>query len=90
MREKSRMTGEEFINMIVTERIKMVLLRKSDLENAAVADSAELVIKELDEEKRKKLEDYLNLMLYQRAEDEMKLYRAGFEDGIRLMRKIRF
>lgn len=90
MREKSRMTDEEFINMIVTERIKMVLLRKSDLENAAVADSAELVIKELDEEKRKKLEDYLNLMLYQRAEDEMKLYRAGFEDGIRLMRKIRF
>ena len=90
MRGESRMTEEEFINMIVTERIKMVLLRKSDLENAAVLDSAELVIKELDEEKRKKLEDYLDLMLYQRAEDEMKLYRAGFEDGIRLMRRIRF
>lgn len=90
MSKMAGMTDEEFIDMMVMERIQMILRRKPDQEQQEVLDAGEQVIWELDEEKRKKVEAYLDILFCQGAEDEEKLYRAGIRDGIWIVKKCLF
>ena len=90
MNGKKKMAEEELIDLIVTERINMILSREAKKEEISALEEGEQVIHELEEEVREKVERYLNLIIMQGAEDEMKLYRAGIEDGIRIMKRIWF
>ena len=90
MNGNKKMVEEELIDLIVTERINMILSREVKKEEISTLEEGEQVIHELGEEVREKVERYLNLIIMQGAEDEMKLYRAGIEDGIRIMKRICF
>ena len=82
------MTNEEYLDMVIGERITQLLLRKPDMKEHEVLDKGEKVINSLGETERISVEAYLNLFSDQQAEDERKSYLGGVRDGICLMGQI--
>ena len=82
------MTNEEYLDMVIGERITQLLLRKPDIKEKEVLDKGEKVINSLGETERISVEAYLNLFSDQQAEDERKSYLGGVRDGICLMGQI--
>ena len=78
------MSEQEYLEMIVAERIQMIL---ADMEGGAVMDGEEEWEKTLDgleEAQRKAIEGYLDQTVFRQAATEKHLYLAGLKDGIRL------
>ena len=78
------MTEKQFIDMVIQERIKLLLERKNTPEEETVLNNGEGVIDRLGEEDRKLVEAYLDLMTGLEAESEEGAYLGGFRDGVRL------
>ena len=79
------MSEQEYLEMIVAERIQMIL---ADMEGGAVMDGEEEWEKTLDgleEAQRKAIEGYLDQTVFRQAATEKHLYLAGLKDGIRLL-----
>ena len=79
------MSEQEYLEMIVAERIQMIL---ADMEAGAVMDGEEEWEKTLDgleEAQRKAIEGYLDQTVFRQAATEKHLYLAGLKDGIRLL-----
>ena len=82
------MTNEEYLDMVIGERITQLLLRKPDMKETEVLDKGEKVINSLGETERISVEAYLNLFSDRQAEDERKSYLGGVRDGICLVGRI--
>lgn len=82
------MTNEEYLDMVIGERITQLLLRKPDIKEKEVLDKGEKVINSLGETERMSVEAYLNLFSDRQAEDERKSYLGGVRDGICLVGRI--
>ena len=79
------MSEQEYLEMIVAERIQMIL---ADMEAGAVMDGEEeweKTLEGLEETQRKAIEGYLDQMVSRQAVTEKHLYLAGLKDGIRLL-----
>ena len=79
------MSEQEYLEMIVAERIQMIL---ADMEGGAVMDGEEEWEKTLDgleEAQRNAIEGYLDQTVFRQAATEKHLYLAGLKDGIRLL-----
>ena len=79
------MSEQEYLEMIVAERIQMIL---ADMEAGAVMDGeeeSEKTLEGLEETQRKAIEAYLDHMVSRQAVTEKHLYLAGLKDGIRLL-----
>lgn len=79
------MTNEEYLDMVIGERLTQLLLRKPDIKEKEVLDAGEKIINQLEEDKRSRLKEYMNLMFDRQAEDERKSYLGGLKDGICLV-----
>ncbi len=79
------MTNREFVQMMVSERIHMLLGRKMTPKESRILDSGEEVFRELNEEQRGKVEEYMNQMVGIEADAEEKAYLGGVKDGICLV-----
>lgn len=86
--EKKEKADSEFAEAVMAERIKCLIVRKLSVEDDTVLDEGEAVIESLPEDRKKKLERYLDLLIEQGAEDERNIYKGGLEDGIRLMWRV--
>ena len=76
------MSEQEYLEMIVAERIQMIL---ADMEAGAVMDGEEEWEKTLDgleEAQRKAIEGYLDQTVFRQAVTEKHLYLAGLKDGL--------
>ena len=82
------MTEKEFIQMMITQRIDMLLSGKRTAEEKEVFDRGEQVMKGLEEEQRVCLEAYMNQASSLEAAAEEKAYVGGFKDGICVVLKI--
>lgn len=82
------MTTEDFLKMMIDERIKILLSGKPSEAGLEVEEAGEKVIMELEEEKKDKLEAYLELLTEDMAQNERKAYIGGLKDGIWLEREI--
>ena len=82
------MTEKEFLAMIISERLWMLLGKKSSPEEMDIIDKGEAAIEGLNEEVKGAVEAYTGLMVKKEAETEMAAYLGGVHDGIRLMLKI--
>ena len=82
------MTNEEYLDMVIGERLTQLLLRKPDIKEKEVLDKGEKVINSLGETERISVEAYLNLFSDRQAEDERKSYLGGVRDGICLVGRI--
>ncbi len=83
------MTTKEFLEMMLDERIKLLLFRKPSEDGLKIEEAGEKVIMELDEGKKDKLEAYMDLMTENMAQNERNAYIGGLKDGIWLAREIR-
>lgn len=79
------MTDKEFVQMIVSERINVLLGRKLTSKESEILDRGEEVIKGLSEEQRAGLEEYMNQMVRIEAAAEEKAYLGGVRDRICLV-----
>lgn len=82
------MTEKEFLDMVVQERIKLLLERKTTPEEDAVFDRGDAAVEGLDEEKKAQVQALIDLFMDLDAEREEKAYRGGFRDGIRLVARL--
>ncbi|MCC8027698.1 MAG: hypothetical protein LIP16_20630 [Clostridium sp.] len=85
---------KELLDMMVLERIQMLITQMDSLkadEKGSVAqliDQAEVILKHLPEADRDILNRYLEHLVDHMAEEEPCLYVGGFKDGIRTMKLI--
>jgi len=82
------MTDKEFIQMMIAERIAMLLRKRAASEETEVLDRAERVIQEMEEKERGQIEEYINCLISSEAEAQEQAYKGGFRDGILLMKQI--
>ncbi len=82
------MTTEDFLKMMLDERIKMLLSKKPSEDGLEVEEAGEKVIMGLEEEKKDKLEAYMDLLTENMAQNERKAYIGGMKDGIRVMKAL--
>ncbi len=82
------MTTKDFLEMMLDERIKMLLTRKPSEDGLEIEDAGEKIIMELEGGKKDKLEAYMNLLTDNMAQNERKAYIGGLKDGIWLAREI--
>ena len=82
------MTEREFLDMVIQERIKLILERKTTPEEDSVFEKGEKAIEGLGEETKKRVQAFIDLLEDLDAEREEQAYMGGFYDGVRLMTKI--
>ena len=82
------MTTKDFVEMILDERIKMLLTRKPSEDGLEIEDAGEKIIMELEGGKKDKLEAYMELLTDNMAQNERKAYIGGLKDEIWLAREI--
>lgn len=87
MTEKNMM-DQEFIEMMVSERVAVLLRKKADPEETEILDRAEGILRQLEKGKREQIERYVNYLISSEAENQEQIYREGIRDGILLMKKI--
>lgn len=69
------MTDKEFIQMIAGERLAMLFKETVPPEEEELMDKAEQVLQELEEEKRRQVEEYINYLIGSEAEAQERAYR---------------
>lgn len=78
------MGKKDFYDMVVEERIAMILEQKEMVcENEWIAQ-AEKVMKDLNEEQKNSLLVYINQLIDEMAVAERKTYLGGIKDGLRM------
>lgn len=82
------MTTKDFVEMILDERIKMLLTRKPSENGLEITEAGEKIIMELEEGTKDKLEAYMELLTDNMAQNERKAYIGGLKDEIWLAREI--
>lgn len=86
------MTQKELVDMVISERINWILTKKKTAVRSAkeseLFEKHERLLKELDQEKRLKIEEYLDEMVELDAEMTEALYLGGVRDGLCLMMRI--
>lgn len=82
------MDQKEYEDMIISERIQMILHENRKDMDDGVTVTAEQALSELDEEQRRMMEDYLDRLIVQQAEHEKEIYLGGIRDGIAITRWI--
>ncbi len=78
------MTDKEFIRMMLEERIKCLSGRLLTQKEAEILSEGERILEELEEEKKEKVQKFLDLTMEMEAENEKQTYLGGLRDGIRL------
>ena len=89
------MNEKELLNMMVTERIQILVQEMKSARTLAeqentrlLMDQAEGILKRLSEQEHALMEQYLDSMTDRMADVEPALYTGGFRDGIRIMKFI--
>ncbi|XBX03635.1 hypothetical protein QMP26_24200 [Enterocloster clostridioformis] len=89
------MNEKELLDMMVTERIQILVQElksartPTERENSRLLiDQAEGILKRLSEQEHALMEQYLDSMTDRMADVEPALYTGGFRDGIRVMKFI--
>lgn len=89
------MNEKELLDMMVTERIQILVREMKSAQTLAerkntrlLMDQAEGILKRLSEQEHAVMEQYLNSMTDRMADVEPALYTGGFRDGIRVMKFI--
>lgn len=88
------MNEQELIDMVIVERIDMLLHQKEQSEKEtcdpelSFIEKAESIFRKLPREKWEILNRYIELQGLQMAENESYLYSCGLADGIRMMKYI--
>lgn len=82
-----KMTEKDFREMMVSERIAMIIKRELK-EGREAFEEGEKTIKGLEPETRKMIEAYLEVLAHDDADIQEAAYLGGVEDGICLMAKI--
>lgn len=89
------MNEKELLDMMVTERIQILVQKMKSAQTPAeressrlMIDQAEGILKRLSEQEHALVEQYLDSMTDRMADVEPALYTGGFRDGIRVMKFI--
>lgn len=82
------MTEKEFLDMVIQERIKLILERRTTPKEDGIFERGEQAIEGLEEGTRKQVQDFIDLLEDMGAEREEQAYMGGFYDGVRLMTRI--
>ena len=82
------MSEREYLDMIISERIGLLVRREEPEGEDPASDRGEEIIRGLPEEKRVLMEAYISRLVEVSAGHERYLYLNGVEDGIRLMLEI--
>ena len=89
------MNEKELLDMMVTERIQILVQEMKSARTLAerenfrlLMDQAEGILKRLSEQEHALMEQYLDSMTDHMADMEPALYTGGFRDGIRAMKFI--
>lgn len=89
------MNEKELLDMMVTERIQILVQEMKSARTPAeretarlLMDHAEGILKRLSEQELAVIEQYLDSMTDRMADTEPALYTGGFRDGIRVMKFI--
>ncbi len=89
------MTEKELLDMMVTERIQILVQEMKSVRTPAdrkntrlLMDQAEGILNRLSEQEHALMEQYLDSMTDRMADVEPALYTGGFRDGIRVMKFI--
>ena len=89
------MNEKELLNMMVTERIQILVQEMKSARTLAeqentrlLMDQAEGILKRLSEQEHALMEQYLDSMTDRMADVEPALFTGGFRDGIRVMKFI--
>lgn len=83
------MSDKEFIEMMIDERINVLLSRKVKSEDAKILEEGEGILSALDKEKRDKIERFLNLLADFDADNQRTAYIGGFKDGLKLSKWVK-
>lgn len=80
---------KDFMEMLLTERICMILKRKKlAKEELDALDEAEAAIASLPEEPQRKIRKWMEFSVNQEEEDQRRIYLGGLKDGIWLAGKV--
>lgn len=80
---------KDFMEMVLTERICMILKRKKlEKEEQDALNEAETAIATLPEEPQRKIRKWLEFSVNQEAEDQRRIYLGGLADGVWLDGKV--
>ncbi|MEQ2594533.1 hypothetical protein AAAU22_02500 [[Clostridium] symbiosum] len=89
------MNEKEFLDMMVTERIQILVQELRSAQTLAerkntrlLMDQAEGILNRLSEQEHALMEQYLDSMTDRMTDVEPALYTGGFRDGIRVMKFI--
>lgn len=82
------MSIEELIQMILGERINAALQEISLKRDKDIWKKGEAVLKELQEEQRGIIQNYMDSFLNQASEDNECAYLCGFEDALCLVERL--
>jgi hypothetical protein len=78
------MTDKEYLDLMIDERISMILNKNSDGREIEMKDAASKVIEDMDEKMRTQVEMCISLLIDTMAKSEVKLYVGGVRDGIKI------
>lgn len=76
------MSKEDFLAMVLGERIDMLTKRERSVRTKSLLEEAEAVIDALPENEKEKIKSWLNLSMDLEAENLQKAYLGGLTDGI--------
>lgn len=82
------MIDEEFIRMVVEERIAAAVEGKIEPPEKAAAEHAEKILQEMDEGNRSVMEKYIDQLISREADAQVHAYIGGFKDGILLLKAL--
>ncbi len=82
------MADEEYVNFIIEERISLLLQRQRGDFEVEMMDKIRAGLNVENSETRLEIETYLNLLIDQIAQSEIKLYLEALKDGIWLSKWI--
>lgn len=78
------MTEKDFWEMMIEERIGMLLKEKGEKREEVWMEEGEKILENLDEDRKEGLRTYIGRMINEMAVTERKIYLGGLRDGFRL------
>lgn len=85
------MTEDDLFDFFVDERVSQLIDKitpREEHSNSRVLSEEEIFIQKLSEKQQKLIEKYIQVFIDSCASQEKYLYKSGFLDGIKIMRKI--
>lgn len=83
--QMEKRTVKQMIEMVVSERLDVILQEKSDDADIETMDHGEAVIDSLPDDQKETIQAYLNTLLDHEAQSNEKAYLGGFHDAIGLL-----